>query len=140
MKIEKFDRQHFNEPLAPSANTHKIYTDGSGDGRIAWYNETTGESWSGRCELNSDRPKNVTNNEAEYLAIYNALKSAKVKDIEILSDSQLVVNQLKREWHIKDEKMRDLFDKVQELIRERKLNVRFVWIPREKNPAGKYLG
>jgi len=111
----------------------RIFTDGSGDGRIAWYNETTGENWSGRRQ-------GVTNNEAEYLAIEDALGKAKSKDVEIVSDSQLVVSQLKREWHIKDGKLRKLFDRVQKLIRDKKLNVKLSWVPREKNPAGKYLG
>ena len=114
---------------------HKIYTDGSGDGRMAWYNESTGESWSGQ-------QPGLTNNEAEYIAVYKALQTAKSKgvEIEILSDSKLVVNQLKREWHIKDAKLRTLFDKVQKLIRDRKLNVTFTWIRRSQNKAGKYLG
>jgi len=111
----------------------KIFTDGSGDGRIAWYNESTGENWSGRKQ-------GITNNEAEYLAIEDALSKAKSKDVEIVSDSQLVVSQLKREWHIKDEKLRKLFDRVQKLIRDKKLNVKFSWVRRENNPAGKYLG
>ena len=113
---------------------HKIYTDGSGDGRMAWYNESTGESWSG------EQP-DATNNEAEYIAVQKALESAGQKDeIEILSDSKLVVNQLNREWHIKDARMRNLFDKVHKLIREKELNVTFTWIPRAENKAGKYLG
>lgn len=112
---------------------HKIYTDGSGNGRMAWYNETTGESWSGRQQ-------GLTNNEAEYTAVYKALEAAKSKEIEIVSDSKLVINQLKREWHIKDDKLRELFDKVQRLIRERKLSVEFKWVSRKANPAGKYLG
>lgn len=111
----------------------KIYTDGSGDGRIAWYNEATGESWFGH-------QSGITNNEAEYLAIFNALESAKAKDVEILSDSKLVVSQLKREWHIKEDSLRKLFDKVHSLIRERGLKVEFVWIRRKENKAGKYLG
>jgi len=114
----------------------KIYTDGSGDGRMAWFNETTGESWSGQ-------QPNITSNEAEYIAVLTALQSATADEsteIEILADSKLVVNQLKREWHIKDDKMRVLFDKIQQLIRERNLKVEFTWIPREENPAGKYLG
>jgi len=111
----------------------RIFTDGSGDGRIAWYNESTGENWSGRKQ-------GITNNEAEYLAVEDALSKVKSKDVEIFSDSQLVVSQLKREWHIKDDKLRLLFDRVQKLIKERGLEVKFVWVPREKNPAGKYLG
>lgn len=112
---------------------HKIYTDGSGNGRIAWYNETTGKSWGGQ-------EKGVTNNQAEYLAIYNALKSTSTENVEILSDSKLVVNQLNRKWHIKDDRLRELFDRIQELISSKKLNVKFVWVRRKDNPAGKYLG
>lgn len=112
---------------------NRIYTDGSGDGRMAWYNETTGESWSGH-------QSGVTNNEAEYLAISNALEAAKVKEVEIVSDSKLVVSQLKREWHIKEDGLRRLFDGVHSLVRERGLKVEFKWVPREENKAGKYLG
>ncbi len=112
---------------------HRIYTDGSGDGRMAWYNETTGKSWM-------DRKEGITSNEAEYNAVINALESAEADEIEIFSDSKLVVNQLKREWHIKDTKMRVLFDEVQKIINDRGLKVEFTWIPREDNPAGKYLG
>lgn len=112
---------------------HKIYTDGSGDGRMAWYNETINESWSGQ-------QPGLTNNETEYLAVYKALEATKSKEVEILSDSKLVVNQLNREWHIKDASLRELFDKIQNLIRERGLVVEFKWVPRKNNPAGKYLG
>jgi ribonuclease HI len=76
----------------------------------------------------------------EYTVVYKALEAAESKEIEILSDSKLVVNQLKREWHIKDERMRELFDKIHKLIRERSLKVEFRWVSRKDNPAGKYLG
>lgn len=111
----------------------KIYVDGSGDGRMAWFNEATGESWSGQQQ-------GLTSNEAEYMAIYNALEATAAKEIEILSDSKLVVSQLNREWHIKESRLRKLFDKVHELIRDRGLSVEFKWIPRKENKAGKYLG
>ncbi len=110
-----------------------IYTDGSGDGRMAWYNKTTGEIWSGKEE-------GLTNNETEYMAVYYALKFVDSKNIEIFSDSKLVVNQLNRNWHIKNDRMRKLFDKIQEIIKDRKLIVNFHWVNREDNPAGKYLG
>jgi len=113
---------------------HKIYTDGSGDGRMAWYNETTGESWSGQ-------QPGLTNNEAEYIAVHKALEAADPNvEIEIISDSKLVVNQLKRQWHIKDDRMREFFDKIHKLIQEKRLKVEFNWVPRKDNPAGKYLG
>lgn len=110
-----------------------IYTDGSGDGRMAWYNETT-------KEMKSDREDGMTNNEAEYTAVIRALETVEDKDVKIMSDSKLVVNQLKGEWHIKGEQLRKLFDTVHDIIKKRELNVEFVWVPREENPAGKYLG
>ena len=44
--------------------------------------------------------KNHTCNEMEYIAVIEALKRANNGD-SILSDSQLVVNQLRRDWKIK---------------------------------------
>jgi ribonuclease HI len=111
----------------------RIFTDGSGDGRIGWYNETSGDHYSGRSAAS-------TNNEAEYLAVLDALSKAKSKDVEVVSDSQLVVGQLKREWHIKEPRLRELFDRVHALIKQRGLKVTFGWVRREDNPAGKYLG
>lgn len=59
-----------------------------------------------------------TNNEAEYKALIFALKKlkalygkdkAKKMDIEILSDSQLLVKQMKGEYKIKEDKIKELF-------------------------------
>jgi ribonuclease HI len=111
----------------------RIFTDASGDGRIAYYNETRDDGWSGQSEAK-------TNNEAEYLAVIAALEAAKDKDIEIIADSKLVVEQLNRNWHIKEARMRELFDRVQKLIKEKGIKVKFSWTARENNPAGKYLG
>ncbi|MCM8785604.1 MAG: reverse transcriptase-like protein [Candidatus Omnitrophica bacterium] len=111
-----------------------IFVDGSGDGRFCWYNETTNIG-------NSYKMKDITSNQAEYLAIEKALENVpNNSEIEILSDSQLVVNQLNRIFHIKEDKLREFFDKIQNIIKEKKLKVTFVWIPRKNNKAGKYLG
>lgn len=110
----------------------KIYVDGSGDGRFCWYNETT-------KEYKLYKEKGISNNQAEYLAVYNALLENK-GEIELLSDSQLLVNQLNRNWHIKNNKLRELFDRIQEVIKRKNLKVTFVWIERKNNLAGKYLG
>ena len=111
----------------------KIYTDGSGDGRFCWFNET-------KNSYKSHRQEGITNNQAEYLAIIKALEESEAEETEILSDSKLAVNQLNRRWHIKDDELRKLFDKVQEIIRKKSIKVVFRWVERENNPAGKYLG
>lgn len=78
-----------------------------------------------------------TNNEAEYTAVAWAL--TKLKDVtEILSDSQLIVNQLNRKYHIKEDRLRFLARRVWDLAKGR--NVKFTWVPRKENLAGKLLG
>lgn len=78
-----------------------------------------------------------TNNEAEYLAILRALQN-NLDDVDIYSDSQLVVNQLNHKWSIKEDKLRTLAVAIWEVSRGRK--VTFNWIPRKENLAGKVLG
>lgn len=82
-----------------------------------------------------------TNNEAEYLAVILALqkfkqifgkKLAKNSEIEIRSDSELLVKQLKGEYKILDPKIQPLFLKVWNLKLDFK-KVSFKLISREKN-------
>jgi len=85
--------------------------------------------------------KGITNNEAEYLAVIAALNFIEENSgVSILSDSKLIVNQIKMEWHIKEKRLRELFEKVIEIIDKKKLNFNIEWIPREQNKAGKVLG
>ncbi|WP_455276913.1 RNase H family protein [[Eubacterium] cellulosolvens] len=109
----------------------KIFVDGSGK--------------SGKfCYIVEGRPpkilkeSGITNNQAEYKAIIAALQDVKEKDIEIYSDSQLAVKQLTYEYSIKEDHLRELANKVWYLCEGR--NVKFFWIPRSKNKAGKVLG
>ena len=45
--------------------------------------------------------KNITNNESEYLAVIEALKFVEENSkVKVFSDSKLIVNQIKMEWHI----------------------------------------
>lgn len=84
---------------------------------------------------------NLTNNQAEYQAIIFALKKIKalfskkvVKslDIEIRSDSELLVNQLEGKYKILDEKIFPLFIAVwnQRIGFDK---IKFTHIPREQN-------
>lgn len=81
-----------------------------------------------------------TNNEAEYAALIYALKECLARrwmHPTILSDSQLVIRQMRGEYKVKDAKMRELFIAAQELAR--KVEPEFVHIPREKNQIADYL-
>lgn len=83
----------------------------------------------------------LTNNEAEYQAIIFALKKLKqllgkekIKNtkIEILSDSELVIRQLKGEYKVKEKNLQLLFMEVWNLKFDFP-HLTFKLIPREKN-------
>lgn len=100
------------------------------------------------------RERNVgdkTNNEAEYLALLEALQiisdkwatvSGRIPDekgpIEIRSDSELIVNQMKGSYKVKEARLRPLWEKARHLMASLG-PVRLEWVPREKNYAGLWL-
>ena len=82
-----------------------------------------------------------TNNEAEYMAVVMALKKfkalfgkelAKKSEIEIRSDSELLVKQLNGEYKIINEGIQPLFIMIWNLKTEF-AKVKFKQVPREKN-------
>ena len=84
---------------------------------------------------------NLTNNEAEYQAVIFALKKfkalfgkaiAKVSEIEIRSDSELLVNQMNGKYKVEDEKIQKFFIEIWNLKIDFK-GIKFKAIPREKN-------
>ena len=82
-----------------------------------------------------------TNNEAEYLAVLEALRYAKqnnINEVTILTDSQLVERQLNGFWSINEEHLQSYWKRVK-LYMEKFKTVEINKIPRNKNPAGKIL-
>ncbi len=76
----------------------------------------------------------ATNNTAEYKALILALEKIqdfKVDEIECRLDSELVVKQLKGEYKVKDQNLKELFNRVKELIFFKQIS--FIHIKREKN-------
>lgn len=78
----------------------------------------------------------MTCNEMEYLAVLEGCKVANEGDI-ILTDSQLISNQVYGRWKINKERLKVFVGKIRELMQEKRLSVD--WISREKNLAGKLL-
>ena len=83
----------------------------------------------------------LTNNEAEYRAVIFALKKfkaffgkavAEISEIEIRSDSELLVKQMNGEYKILDEKIQKFFIEIWNLKMDFKA-VKFKSIPRENN-------
>jgi ribonuclease HI len=112
-----------------------VYVDGSGgsNGGFGFFVKETGESFY-------EKKPDITNNQAEYLAIISALKKFVDTDNEIIiySDSKNTVNQLNHEFAINNEKLRDLA-RESWLIIGKFSNLSIVWIPRKENLAGKML-
>jgi len=84
---------------------------------------------------------NLTNNEAEYQAVIFALKKfkalfgkkiAEVSNIEIRSDSELLVKQVNGKYKVEDEKIQKFFMEIWNLKIDFK-GVKFKAISREKN-------
>lgn len=82
----------------------------------------------------------TTNNIAEYKALILAinwvlqnLESIKVSGIEFTLDSELIVKQLKGEYKVKDEKMKELFGIVQTKLSSLNISYSFRHVKREEN-------
>ena len=78
-----------------------------------------------------------TNNVAEYTALAKALQwllahNYGTKKIEIKSDSQLVVNQLKGDYRVKARRIMPLYKEVL-FLRSKFQDIQIKWIPRDKN-------
>ena len=113
-----------------------VYVDGSGGEKSGYgfFIKETGESFY-------EEKSRITNNQAEYLAIIQALKKFQnsSEEITIFSDSKNTVNQLNHEFAINNEQLRILAQESWLLIPKiSKLKIK--WIPREENLAGKMLG
>jgi len=84
-----------------------------------------------------------TSNEAEYLAVINALHKLRRpgteqwNEILLFSDSQLIINQINGEWDVRGKKLLSLWNDVQRLLKSLP-PVIFQWCPR-KHPRQKIV-
>lgn len=86
----------------------------------------------------------TTNNVAEYTAVTEALKHIKermhnVTEIIFYLDSTLVVNQLNGLFKVKDARLRELLSAVRVLEQGVAGEIRYVYVPREKNKRADFL-
>ena len=89
-----------------------------------------------------------SNNIAEYRGLLLAVNSldplldftSDVDRIEFRADSQLLVNQMTREWRCKDENLIALQHKIREILAFYSgIVISYVWYPREENREADYL-
>jgi ribonuclease HI len=116
--------------------TLSIYVDGSGgdESGYGYFIKETNESFY-------EKKPNITNNQAEYLAVLAALQKIGQTDdqITIYSDSKVMVSQLNHQFAINSEQLRELARQAWTLM-AKVPNLKIVWIPRAENLAGKMLG
>jgi ribonuclease HI len=77
----------------------------------------------------------ATNNVAEYRALVEGLRKAVevgVHELEVVSDSELLVHQMRGEWKVKNDALKLLWDEGQDLA-GRMGKVRFTAVRREHN-------
>jgi ribonuclease HI len=77
----------------------------------------------------------ATNNVAEYRALVAGLEKAAelgLRDVEVVSDSELLVKQMRGEYKIKNEALRELADEA-ERLEDRLGRVTYVAVRREQN-------
>ena len=113
-----------------------VYVDGSGgeNSGYGYFVKETGESFY-------EKKPNITNNQAEYIAIISALKKFvnSNEEITIFSDSKNTVSQLNHDFAINNEQLRMLAQEAWDIIGKFS-NLTLTWIPRKENLAGKMLG
>ena len=81
-----------------------------------------------------------TNNEAEYLAILHALEwlqtfcqTHEISSVAFKLDSQLVVNQLQRNWKIKEDRLRELAQHCWQIMNSLSVAFTISYVPRAQN-------
>jgi len=113
-----------------------VYVDGSGgeNSGYGYFVKETGESFY-------EKKSNLTNNQAEYMAMIAALKKFVNSNDEIIifSDSKNTVSQLNHEFAINNEHLRVLAQEAWNII-GKFANLTLTWVPRKENLAGKMLG
>lgn len=107
----------------------KVYTDGAARGNPG--PAAIGFSVFNGAEWVLEKTKYIgtaTNNEAEYKALIFALENTE-GDLEVYSDSQLMIKQLTGEYKTKNARIKELREKVKELAKNR--NIEYNLVPRE---------
>tara|TARA_Y100000310_G_scaffold80912_2_gene77558 strand:- start:1470 stop:1853 length:384 start_codon:yes stop_codon:yes gene_type:complete len=113
-----------------------IYTDGASKGNPGAM--TVGIVFQVEKEIIRKITKKIghgTNNQSEYNAVVIALDLAKkmgYSDVELRSDSQLLINQLNGEYAVKSNNIIPLYLKVKDLTTNFK-SIIFKWVPRTEN-------
>ncbi|MCK8451706.1 ribonuclease H family protein [Bacillus safensis] len=140
--------EKLNEELKLEPDQLQVYFDAS-------FHKETGDSGLGvvvyyklgedAYRLRKNEPfKGVTNNEAEYAALFEAVKALKDlgasrNSVTIRGDSLVVMNQLKGEWPCYDDVHNKWLDRIEAALKELKLTPTYEVIDRKQNAEADQL-
>jgi ribonuclease HI len=128
----------------PSAPTLTIYTDGASRGNpgaaaFAYVIQQPGKPAIEEAACAGQ----LTNNQAEYTALVRALEHALRLGTEhhilLHSDSELMVKQMRGEYRVKNEELRDLFERAKKLESQFAAGVTYRHVRRELNARADQL-
>lgn len=114
----------------------KIWIDGAGS-HLAGQKARYCVVFEDGTEVVEDLPPGTTNNQAEYAALLHALRDRRARGAEIITDSQLLVGHVTRDWKVNKAHLREPVTEARRLLREQRSIL--TWVRREENRAGKRL-
>ncbi|MBU1075906.1 MAG: ribonuclease HI family protein, partial [Spirochaetes bacterium] len=153
LKLFTLNLQHLNDKLSFFLNKNNdnditpdtvlINTDGSSKGNPGYAKiGIIIKGASGKVLLKEQKEIGIkTNNQAEYIAVIEALKIALEKKYErilLFSDSELIINQINNSYKIKNDILRDLYNNVK-ILEKRFKFIKFNHISREFNKEADLL-
>lgn len=120
-----------------------VYFDGGFDvdssraglGCVIYY-EQSGKSY--RLRRNAPSSELISNNEAEYAALYLCLQELELLEVhnlpvKIIGDSQVVINQLNGEWPALEENLSSWADRIDAKLQNLEIQPEYQLVPRKKN-------
>ena len=140
--INKYSLSTVLDKLKSNTNTYTMYVDGAAD----LHSKTAGIGgviYIGSEELItfSEYLDDATNNEAEYESLIYGLKllvNLSILNVDIYSDSELVVRQINGEYKVKNDRMNKLYLKATSLLSGFE-NWTFTHVLRDKNKVADML-
>ena len=140
--INKYSLSTVLDKLKSNTNTYIMYVDGAAD----LHSKTAGIGgviYKGGEELItfSEYLDDSTNNEAEYESLIHGLKllvNLSILNVNIFSDSELVVRQINGEYKVKNVRMKKLYQKATSLLSGFE-NWTFTHVLRDKNKVADML-
>ena len=140
--IDKYSLSTVLDKLKSNTNTYTMYVDGAAD----LHSKTSGIGgviYIGSEELItfSEYLDDATNNEAEYESLIYGLKllvNLSILNVDIYSDSELVVRQINGEYKVKNVRMNKLYQKATSLLSGFE-NWTFTHVLRDKNKVADML-